>query len=247
MKSIVRLRTWDYTRKYRRRNPHARPPFRYVYVLHIGKTGGTFLKQYTKNPTRRAREDAVIVSFGHNIKHDHLPREAEFIFATRDPVARFVSGFGSRFRRGPTGQKSWSRAEAWAFERFPEVSALAEALASADSAIQRDAHRAMRAIRHVNEPQHSWFGDEKRLLADIAAGRAHRLRQETLTQDVIAVLERIGCPVRPDLIEEMRPVHTAPSREATLSAEAQEAVREFYSKDYAFLKLLEDAQDAVDD
>ncbi|MBK5928385.1 hypothetical protein, partial [Rhodobaculum claviforme] len=192
MRAIVWLRQLDYARRYRRRHPGAVPAP--VFMLHIGKTGGTFVKRVLKDPDLFVQQPVLFVPFGHNIRHCHLPEGARFLFCTRDPVRRFASGFASRQRMGrPPSHRPWSRAEAAAFARFATANDLAEALDSADTAEQAAARAAMGAIKHVAQPHSHWFSDRARLARDIAAGRALRVRQEALVPDLEAVLARLGC------------------------------------------------------
>ena len=196
MRAIVWLRRLDYRRRYLRRHPGtdmARVPV--VYCLHLGKTGGSFLKTVLRDPGSFLAEEVLFVPFGHNITQRHLPRGAVMVFATRDPITRFTSGFYSRKRKGqPTSFRDWTKAEARAFGRFAEANDLAEALDAEDPALRAEAAAAMQAIRHLREFQRDWFPDPARLAADLTAGRAHRLRQEHLNADLMRVFARLGAP-----------------------------------------------------
>ena len=239
MRALVWLRRADYTRRWRRRHPGPAPAP--LYVLHIGKTGGTFLKRILKDPAAFEAEPVLFVPFGHNIRHDHLPRGARFLFCTRDPVSRFASGFSSRLRKGqPATFRDWSRGEAAAFARFPAANDLAEALGAPDAGTRAAALRAMAAIKHVGQPHAAWFPDRDRLAGDIAAGRAIRLRQEHLTADLGAVLDRLGCRLRPGLVAALGRPHANPSP-VPLSEAGRANIAAYYAADSAFLQWL-DAQ-----
>lgn len=243
MRLIVWLRRLDYSRRYRRRHPQAPRWPEPFYMLHIGKTGGTFTKRILKNPAAFAAEPVLFVPFGHNIRHDHLPAGARFMFCTRDPVSRFVSGFSSRQRKGqPTTYREWSRGEAEAFARFDSPNALAEALGAPDAATRDAARAAMAAIKHVGQPHAVWFPDRARLAADIAAGRAVRLRQEHLAADLTGLLARLGCRLTDGLLEGLGRPHANPNpAAAALSPAGRANIAAHYAEDLAFLRWL-DAQ-----
>ena len=241
MRLLVPLRRWDYARRWRARHGTSPRGMPVVYLLHIGKTGGTFLKALLRTPGALAEEPVLFVPFGHNIRHDHLPGGARFLFATRDPLTRFVSGFHSRRRKGrPATFRDWSRAEAAAFARFPTPTALAEALSAADPATRAAARSAMAGIKHVAQPQAKWFPDRARLAADIAAGRALRLRQEHLAADLAAVFDRLGCRLAPGRLEALgRPHANRYGEGSALSPLAATNLRAHYADDVAFLGWLD--------
>lgn len=241
MRLLVPLRRWDYARRWRARHGTSARGLPVVYLLHIGKTGGTFLKTLLRTPGALTAEPVLFVPFGHNIRHDHLPRGAGFIFATRDPLTRFVSGFRSRLRKGrPATFRDWTRAEAAAFARFATPNALAEALSDDDPAARAAARAAMAGIKHVAQPQVSWFPDRGRLAEDIAAGRVLRLRQEHLATDTAAVLARLGCQLAPGQIEALGRPHANPrSDDSALSPRAETNLRAHYAGDIAFLDWLD--------
>lgn len=239
MKPLVWIRRFDYLRRYSRRHPDRPKPTDTVYSLHIGKTGGTFLKSFIKSPDTFAEERCLIVPFGHNVLRSHLPRDAKYIFATRDPLTRFISGFGSRQRKGqPTTYKEWTRQEAWAFERFESENALAEALTDPDPARRDNAKRAMASIKHVKDKQMKWIGSLDQLRTDLRDGRVYWIRQENLQDDVVSVLDAIGCPLREDIIAGMAPVHARPGRPPVLSELGARNIRDHYAEDTELLELL---------
>jgi len=119
--------------------------------LHIGKTGGTFLKsiaseQDASQPSTYLGKHgdtltSTILNFG-------LNRKLGFFF--RDPMDRFVSGFQSRLRRGlPTYNVDWTVGEATAFSFFETANDLAEALSTDDERLKSAAHFAFGNIFHL--------------------------------------------------------------------------------------------------
>jgi hypothetical protein len=241
MRWIVALRRLAYARRWRQRHPGQPVPGEVLYYLHIGKTGGSFIKRVVKDPTSFVVEPQLLVPFGHNIRHEHLPAGSRFILGTRDPLTRFVSGFHSRRRRmGERGRQRLKRAERAAFARFATPNDLAEALSAADPAARAAAEAAMRAVRHVNEPHEWWFADRARLEADIRAGRVDRVRQEHLNAELRAVLEAHGFVLAPGKLEDRPRVHINPDGDGpALSPLAEANLRRHYAADYAFLDWLD--------
>ncbi|MCK0138103.1 hypothetical protein [Aliiroseovarius sp. F47248L] len=120
-------------------------------VLHIGKTGGTFLK----SAFDVERHSSDYVKFG---KHgdtlittleNHGPqRKLGFLF--RNPADRFVSGFLSRLRQGrPRYDVNWTTAEAVAFSFFEDPNSLAEALTSTNERLKSAAIFSFQSIFHL--------------------------------------------------------------------------------------------------
>ncbi len=249
MRWIVALRRLNYIRKFRRRHQGTPVPSEIIYYLHIGKTGGTFFKSTVKDFDNLGQEPVLMIPLGHNLKHQHLPKESRYIFATRDPMTRFVSGFLSRQRRVAESPSKRKWGERRAFATFPTPNALAEGLSAQDVTARRAAEAAMRAIRHVNEPHSLWFPDRDRLADDIANGRVFRLRQEHLNADMRAILDAIGFDVAPEKLEARPRAHVAPEVRAQgknakeenaslLSPQAQENLRVYYADDFAFFAWL---------
>ena len=69
-----------------------------IHFLHISKTGGTALKSVLKEHC--LTQKYYILFHGHQKKLEDIKQETQVIFFLRDPVARFVSGFYSRKRKG---------------------------------------------------------------------------------------------------------------------------------------------------
>lgn len=132
-----------------------------VYLLHVGKTGGTYLKsviRYNLAP----RQNRVVP-----LRHRHSTQDvfksggsqARLAFVFRDPTARFVSGFYSRQRQGrPQYESIWNPGEAMAFSFFRSPDALACALDSDDPTEKSMAIFAMGQIRHFKRNYAQFFG-----------------------------------------------------------------------------------------
>ncbi len=163
-----------------------------VAFVHIGKTGGTFVKQVI----RQNRGGDNIILSGHTplavLEAEH-GQNLRFCFVFRDPAARFVSGFYSRLRMGrPLRKVKWSTEEAIAFSFFPTANALAEALNSPDDRLQSAAIFAMGAIRHIHRGYVFHFGPA----LDFAVNAVARLQVcvdlQNLDMRLSGFLDRIG-------------------------------------------------------
>lgn len=120
--------------------------------LHIGKTGGTYLKTLAQSKGVKSpnlyfcSHSDTLLSTMKKLGHT---RKLAFFF--RAPQERFVSGFNARLRQGrPTYNVVWTTAEAAAFSEFRTPNALAEALFSDDDYLQSAARFAMQSIFHLH-------------------------------------------------------------------------------------------------
>lgn len=119
--------------------------------LHIGKTGGTFLKSLALENDDHASKlyvgkhgDTLTTTIRDFGRH----RKLGFFF--RNPEDRFISGFQSRLRRGrPTYNVDWTSGEAAAFSFFATPNDLAEALTSDDERLKSAASFAFGHIFHL--------------------------------------------------------------------------------------------------
>ena len=81
-----------------------------VHFLHIGKTGGTAMKYVLSQYPVGSRY--AICLHGHRVRLCDIPKGDSVIFAVREPISRFVSGFYSRKRQGqPRLFSPWSQNE----------------------------------------------------------------------------------------------------------------------------------------
>ena len=119
------------------------------HFLHIGKTGGTAVK----HALEPFAAEFGIVLHPHGTTLSHVPAGEHAFFFLREPVARFVSGFNSRKRRGrPRYDYPWTENEQWAFERFATPDDLARSLSSPDPAVAEAAATAMSAGSSIRPP-----------------------------------------------------------------------------------------------
>lgn len=200
-----------------------------LHLLHIRKTGGTALKHALLATAAEGR----VVLHEHATRLHDLPAGTRVGFVVRDPVARFISGFNSRLRQGaPRYHVPWNAEEAAAFARFGAPGDLADALAAGDP----EAHRAMRAMRHVNSALTDQLGD-----VDLLEHRCPDIvfvgRQETLAADLPWLARVLGLAELPALPADDVLAHRTPPGMATgLSAAGEGAIRAHYAADAAVLR-----------
>lgn len=213
-----------------------------LHFLHVSKTGGTAIKHVLRQD-RATRYGMLLHS--HAVTMREVPVGERAVLVVRDPVARFVSGFNSRLRRGGTAHpQDWSPAEAAAFTRFPTAESLALALRSSDPEEAGAAGAAMSAVLHLRLHQVHWVVD-----LDTLRSRQDDVlmvgRQWALAEDFARLSDLIGLHIR-GLPSDDAAAHRTPSGFATtLSGEARAAVRQWYADAYAFLAELERLGPAV--
>ena len=123
-----------------------------LYFLHVAKAGGTAMKSILRN-FNDDHPDRAIGFLGHDVSlkliRIFLPW-AKVIFFVREPISRAESAFYFRRRKGLPGHfEEWSQKEVEIFNQFPDFNAMAEALSSDDSNIQKAAKNAFKAIHHL--------------------------------------------------------------------------------------------------
>lgn len=212
-----------------------------VHFIHIGKTGGTAIKSAMKAAGRPKTRFGRIQLHPHRYRLADVPEEDRLFFVMRDPVARFVSAFYSRLRKGyPRYTFEWTPAEEEAFQIFPTPQALASALGGPDLA-QRDAARtAMRSIRHVRRKVTFWLGSPRTLERRLPQ-IVYIARQETLTQEWPHLKETLGFPSDLELPTEPVAAHRGDhsSEDRSLTEDAERALCRWYAEDYRLLELCE--------
>ncbi len=216
-----------------------------VHFIHIGKTGGTAIHHALSEAGKPSTPFGKITLHGHKFKLAEVGDDEYAFFAVRDPVERFVSSFYSRLRKGaPRYNVPWNLAEELAFGWFQTPQALGNALAGSGHDHSR-AVEAMKSIRHVKWPHTHWLKGPKYLRK-----RADRIafiaRQESLSDDwerLKVALELPGDLSLPS--DPVRAHRTDPGQDRTLSADAREALRHWYAKDYELLAVCDEIRAAV--
>jgi hypothetical protein len=210
---------------------------RFVHFLHIGKTGGTAIK----NALAPIAAEHGLILHTHQTRLWDVPEGDGVFFFLRDPVRRFVSGFNSRLRMGrPRLNSKWSEGEAKAFSTFTTPNALAEAISSRTALLRLRAGEAMREIRHVNTHFSTWLGEIDYVLAR-KSSIVHVGFQESLEEDFQAIKTKLLLPdVR--LPVDDRDSHATPSGYATeLSELGRQNIERWYAEDIAWMRRLRDS------
>jgi len=211
-----------------------------VHFLHVGKTGGTAVKAaFGAYPFPWfATPDDLLIFHTHSVTLSDLPQGSAAIVFLRDPVARFISAFGSRKRKGmPRRYVPWTKAEKRAFMQFETPNALANGLLSGDPAEQAAAKRAMRSIEHVAQFQIDWCG------GDLETFRRRRNefiligQQKTLTEDFDRLLSRLSLAGQLTLPKSDKAAHRSTEKIELNDAQVT-ALSQWYTRDYALLEAL---------
>ena len=221
---------------------------RVIHLLHIGKTGGSAVKEAIRGDIRGVQsvyQDVApgtrIVAHGHQIDLSMCPPGDDVVFILRDPVSRYVSGFLSRLRQGaPRHDSPWSKAEEQAFTRFPTPNDLAEGLSADDAEVRAAADRAMRDIHHVRKTFADWL-----VSVELVRKRSDDILlvgwQETLDQDFERLRELISLPASCRLPTDPQTANRAPDdTPRELSETGTANIRVWYAEDYDIIAALEE-------
>lgn len=187
-----------------------------LVFIHIGKTGGTFLKSRLRQASK-AGPTKIRTTRGHAVT---LPGAVEefpdsgVLFAIREPSALFVSAFNSRQRKGqPRLYHEHSKGEARAFARFQSPDELAVALGSIRPSVRREAHRAMSSIYHLRRA-YSYYLKDLATLEQYSERIVFIFQTETLNSDLEEFGQRIGSPIRVSEGTDLER-HAAPGEQST--------------------------------
>jgi hypothetical protein len=205
-----------------------------VHLIHIGKTGGTAIKD-TLSPVAVTPRH-ILVMHSHSTTLADIPRGDDFMFFLRDPLSRFVSGFYSRQRQGqPRRFSKWSHQEELAFARFQTPNDLGRALSADDPEQRQAAVDAMNGISHVRDSYWKWFGSREAL-----ATRSGHLffigRQESLAADFDRLRQLLGLPQDVRLPDDPVKSHRRPGNlDDKLDEVARRNLEDWYRQDYEFI------------
>lgn len=219
-----------------------------LHVVHVGKTGGSaiagalvragFAKWNGGRPDRTTPCGRIRLH-AHGTSLTEVPPGDHVMFAVRDPIARFVSAFYSRQRKGqPRYFFEWTARERMIFERFATPQELAASLSSEDEADRRLAEWSLLNIRHLNYMERS-AGTRSQLRARLDR-IAYIARQETLDADwaklrvILGLPDDVELPAAPD-----RAHRRDPELGTELKPEHEAALRRFYARDYRLLAYCE--------
>jgi hypothetical protein len=207
-----------------------------VHMIHIGKTGGTALKE-TLRPAAHVGPNEIC--FHRHVTHlDGIPPGEKVFFVVRDPIERYVSGFNSRLRCGrPTHNSPWTNAERAAFEEFASPDSLGRALSSDDVEVRARAFTAMTAIRHVRDSYWDWFRNR-----EYFESRADDLLMIVWCPDLTPAFpqlrDALGLPDTVELLTDELQAHRAPAKlERQLSDLAFENLERWHGREFAAVDL----------
>lgn len=218
-----------------------------VHFLHVSKAGGTAIR-YALREERQRTGGPISTPWGplrsrhrHSFRLCDVPPGDLAFFVLRDPVARFVSGFYSRLRKGaPRYVREWDPEERVAFERFATPRALADALAEPGGEPRQRAELAMESIRHLRRRLTLWTGSPSYLRQNLDRV-LYIARQETLDDDWERLKELLGLPPGLELPRDDVTAHRTPyAGDRTLSDEGIAALRAWYADDYEVLEIAEE-------
>lgn len=206
-----------------------------IDFLHIGKTGGTFVK----NSLKKYDVDKIVKINNHQqSKINNKIISNKFIFIIRDPVNRYVSGFISRLRKGqPTYFVEWTKNENIAFTNFSTPNDLAEALSSSDENIKANALFAIKHIKHTNSISDYINLENLKKNKDKIF---YVCKTETLNNDLQNIYDKLGYNnINVELHENC--LHKTPPEFENLKKMSNLAIKniiEYYLNDYEIIKYL---------
>ncbi len=212
----------------------------FLHFLHLGKTGGTAVKHALRSHLPAETPYAFYLA-AHLVTLRDVPPGDGVIFALRDPVSRYISGFYCRKRQGlPRYYYPHREEERLAFERFPTANELALALSSPDAARRRMAEEAMQGISHVKHSYWRWFESEEYFLSR-ASDIFFVAHQERLDEDFERLRSKLGFPDSAVLPSDTSEANRSPGEhDRTLEPQAEENLKRWYADDYRLLELCEE-------
>lgn len=206
-----------------------------VHFLHIGKTGGSAIRSVLDK--NKETSTYTILSHGHAISIQNIPKGEKIIFFLRDPISRFISGFYSRKRKGqPRYNIEWRPLEKEIFRTFETPNQLALALSNKDSKHYSLALKSMDYIQHLRHYD-NWYIDFKyfnsRLKDIFFIGF-----QESLDEDFLKLKEKLFLDKETILPTDDVGAHRNPKGlDKHLDNIAKETLRKHYEKDIKFYDL----------
>jgi hypothetical protein len=204
-----------------------------VCLLHIGKTGGSFLKSVLNHNKDRLPENLVLHGHEATLRktRKRFGPERKLAFVFREPGARFVSAFNSRLRQGrPTYQSAWRPEEAAAFLWFKTPSELAEALESPDERLKSAAFFAMESISHLARNYQFYLAGVKALQKE-EANIVMCIDLADLNANLAQVLATLGVE-NAEIPQDSRTHAAPPSAVSVLSPEGEAALRSYWGAEY---------------
>lgn len=208
---------------------------RIVHFLHIGKTGGSAIKEALENQSETSRY--LLKLHGHGVSLSDIPKGELAVFFLRDPISRFISGFYSRKRKGqPRYFFEWNDLEKAVFECFSTPNELASALSDRNSKNYSLAVEGMENIRHFKRYD-MWYEDFDYFLA-----RRKDILFVGFQESLDADFERLKTvlKVQPGIVLPSDDIsaHRSPDDvDRAISDKGGVALKDWYTSDYKFIAL----------
>ena len=208
-----------------------------LHFIHISKTAGSAIKEAIRDAGEPATKFGKVFLHPHPRKLYELPEDHHVFFTVRDPIARFVSAFFSRLRKGqPTYFREWTAGEEEAFAVFKTPQDLAAGLASHDSETRAAADTAMKEIRQLRNRDLARWLESPALLKRRSDHIVYIARQETLAEDWEVLREILGYPRDIALPADPKVAHRGnKSDDRGLDETARRALVKWYARDYRIL------------
>jgi len=212
-----------------------------AHFLHIGKTGGTAIKEAIGNDLCSGKYYLSLHS--HKVTIIDIPRGEKIFFFLRNPINRYISGFYSRFRKGaPRYNCPWSEGEKTYFEAFRTPNELALSLSADDVELKKKAEFAMRSIGHVKTNYSYWFNGINSLF-DRIEDIIFIGFQEELSHDFEKLKIKLCLPERIALPTSEVKAHKTPAFfDKKLDKEAITNLNFWYKEDLIFIEICKQLQ-----
>lgn len=203
------------------------------FMLHIGKTGGTYTKHILSSiPDAENLFRFLYHQFTLEMALNEFPNE-NAIFSIRDPLEIFVSGFYSRMRKGqPRYNYPWTPAETITFSTFKTPNQLAEALSSDERELRELAESSMRGLQHVAQCLHFYLRS-KSFVQQCKPRISFVFQQHSLDEDIKRFLAKnnlptVYSPITDNVIRHSNPVDL----DRALSPTANQNLAFWYKTDF---------------
>lgn len=205
-----------------------------LHFIHIGKTGGSNIKSTLQNVKL---ENYKLIFHSHKVGLKDIPIGDKYFFCTRDPIARFQSGFYSRKRKGkPRYFSEWTKNEEKSFSLFSNPNEIAELLKVSNKNYE-NAVFAMKSIIHVNTSYWDWF-ENREYFEERINDLFFILRLENLNSDFDNFIKKINSKEKLKLCTDSLSMHSN-NVEYFLSEKSSQHLIEWYKDEYEFLNLVE--------
>jgi hypothetical protein len=203
--------------------------------LHIGKTGGTAVKNALGNYLGSDSFDIKLHK--HHVTLVDIPQGEKVVFFLRDPITRFISGFYSRKRKGqPRIYAEWDELDTKVFHCFDTPNALAKALGGPVGDSRRLARAALSKMIHSRQYSY-WTGDIEYFLSRLDDILFVGF-QESLERDFLTLKQIVGLPSHCQLPNDDVAAHrSVGGDDKKIDPEVMLLLKNWYQSDRIFIAL----------